>query len=553
MSKEPYASARFKVWAVFETSGGSVRFDDVISASASFALNTIPTASLVVAVGFNAVTMQPATIHSAKSRLKARDKVKVYLTIFPGAGDTERLRAGTYTIFEGFFVGIGYQRAHNNANYVLNLTHWLDDLSNSSAINGDWFPGAPHDFAQQAAYDRIQEAADVTTFSPVPSFANEFCSHANVTGDLWERVIKALFKKLAGYSDAREQKPGPSPGKNDAALAALEKMPGDGENYYKPLEFQLGAADSTNISESFAKYFTSTIGTSFVQNSFWGKLVTEYAAQFLFAISPAVKWALPVPFCAGLRWQKGGKLIRATEYTYANFNANMSQLIESVEVAFPVSTNTGLPQAADPPAGFERLSYYRPVAYFPPELKQAKRGLKLFKTAPLWAANADPATLAGLRTTVEARTVVAPKDGDDKLPDDVKDTGTAYKSLKDVMASFAQHMFVTEVLQQRYGELSGPLRFDIAPGSVVKIGTPPRDRVNFVEVEKGDDDPKEYVIASVVSVSYVINAERATAGTSFTIAHTKTESEVKGDSIYAVDTPPLYGQAWQGGPLAEPQ
>jgi hypothetical protein len=549
MANEPYASARFKVWAIFETDSGTVRFDDVIAASASFALNTIPTASLVVAVGINAVTGEPATIHEAKARLKARDKATVYLTIFPGAGDTQRLRAGTYVIFEGLFVGIGYQRSHNHANYALNLTHWLDDLNNSSAINGNWCPGVPHDYAQQATYDRIQDVSDSPTFAPVPGFTNALCSHNNITSDLWDRVIKGLFLQLAGYSPFRAQNAAPDPNANAAAKAALDKMPGDGIQYYKPLEFQLGAADSTNISESFAKYFTSTIGSSFVQNSFWAKLITEYAAQCLFAISPAVKWALPIPFCAGLRWQPGGKTIRATEYNYANFNANMNQIIESVEIAFPLSSNTNLSVTTTPPAGFERLSYYRPAAYYPTEVKQDKRGLKLFKTAPIWAANADPSTLVGLRTTVDARTTVKPNPPNGaNLPGDVKDTGTAYRSLQATLAYYAQHMFVTEVLQQRFGELSGPLRFDIAPGSVVKIATPPRDRVDFEE----DGDPKEYVIATVMGVSYVINSERATAGTSFTIAHTKTEAEISPDSIYAVDTPPMYKQAWQHGPLAEP-
>jgi hypothetical protein len=64
------------------------------------------------------------------------------------------------------------------------------------------------------------------------------------------------------------------------------------------------------------------------------------------------------------------------------------------------------------------------------------------------------------------------------------------------------------------------------------------------------DPDEEHVVASVMSVSYVINAERATAGTSFSIAHTKIKSELASNSIYSVSTPPLYSEAWHGGPLA---
>jgi hypothetical protein len=356
---------------------------------------------------------------------------------------------------------------------------------------------------------------------------------------------------MAGYATRLEQAAARNLEDNAAAKNALDKMPGDGAQYYKALAMPVVATAGANVAKSFGDYFAATMGTSFVQNSFWAKLVTEYAAQFLFAISPAVKWALPIPFCAGLNWKDGGKLIRASEYSYANFNANMSQLIESVDLIYPTSTATGLPVTTTDDAGNQRLSYYKPCGSYPENEKdQNKKGLKLFKTAPVWTAGLDPGSLTGLSSTSGARSTVAPKAGDQKLPGDVKDTGTAFNSIKDLFAAFAKHMYATEVLQQRYGELSGPLRFDIAPGSIVKIATPPRDREN-IDLTAAETEPNEYVIASVMSVSFVINSERATAGTSFTIAHTKTEAEVGDGSPYVVDRPPLYKEAWSGGPLAE--
>ena len=553
MAAEQYAASRFKVWAVFETQGGGlVRFDDVISFSSTFALNSIPTASLIVAVGINALTNEPATIHTAKERLQPRDKVTVKLQVLPGGGDIEKLRPGVYTVFEGFFVGIGYQRSHNHANYALNLVHWLDNLNNVSAINGNWFPGVPHDAAQQATFDRIGSA--VSSFSPVPDFAASFTQQDKIRKDLWAEVIKPMFVKLAGYSDSALQAPAATdPKRNETAKAALDRMPGDGQAYYKPLAFEI-AGSSLNIARSMAAYFSSTIGASFVQNSFWAKLVTEYAAQFLFAVSPSVKWALPIPFCAGLRWQQGGKLIKASEYNYANFNTNMAQVIEAVEIAYPVSSGTGL-RVADRTVNDYKLSYYRPCARYPEPQNQTalaiERGFKLFKTAPGWAAAADPGSLAALQAAADARSTTNPANQANNLPDNVKSAPDAYNEINSTMNAYAKQMYITEVLQSRYGELSGPLRFDIAPGSIVKIATPPRDRTQG-GIELAEDDPIEYVVASVLSVSCVINSERAIAGTSFAIAHTKTESELKSD-LYSVDTPPLYKNAWQDGPLAVPE
>lgn len=556
MSNEPYVCAKFKVWAVITTSDGKdIVFDDVISVSSTFALNSVPTASMVVAVGTDYVRNRMATIHSAKSKLAPRDKIVVWLRITHGAGDETKMPGGTYKIFDGFVVGIGYQRAHNQANYVLHLTHWLDDLNNSSAINGNWFPSVPFDYAQTATYSRLGE---VSSFAPNPTVAEDIATRDNVQDDLWEKVIKQLFIQLAGYGggliqEARNQA-NPTE-KNDAAVRALLRMPGDGASYYKKLSLKLTAAGGDNVSNSFTKYFTSTIGTSFVQNTFWAKLVSDYAAQFFFAISPAVDWALPIPFCAGVRWQPGGKVIHADEYNYANLNANMSQLIQSVDIAYASTDRSGLSQGAinNDPNGLEpKRVYYYPCGSYPPPPRpplKPRSGLRLFKLPPDWAANTDAATLTALATSMDSASTTDPAaPAGTTLPANVTPSADAAEAMRVPINLFAQHWFVTEVLQQRYGELSGPLRFDIAPGSIVKIETPTRD----VEFESAGTDPIEYVVASVMSVSYVINAERATASTALAIAHTKIESELAPGSVYAVNTPPLYKEAWPGGPLSEP-
>lgn len=564
MSNAPYVSAKFKVWATITTDSGPITFDDVVSVSASFALNTIPTASLVVAVGRNVITGKPATIHEAQARIKPRDKVIVKMRITHGAGDDTKLLDGTYTIFDGFFVGIGYQRSQNQANYVLHIAHWLDDLNNSSAVNGNWFPSVPFDYAQSALYGKI---AEVESYAPNPTVADDIVKPDLAQEDLWELVIKPLFVRLAGMPGGlvaqSSKRTNTDSGTNDAALSALARMPGDGMKYYKKLGLKLNDIGGQNLANSFAQYFTRTIGTSFVQNTFWAKLVSEYSAQFFFAVAPAVSWAMPVPFCAGLRWSaNGGKIIKPDEYNYANFNSNMSQLIRSVEIAYASTERDGLqipdmpPTIGDPPP-----SYYFPCGVFPPTEpnavghKQLDNGLRLFKMPPNWAQSIEASTLAALKASMEATSTAAPNTPDgNNLPAGVNSAGVAADSVISSVHLFAQHWYVTEVLQQRSGELSGPLRFDIAPGSIVKIITPARDSAITAEATNASATTKaeeEYVIASIMSVSYVINAERATAGTSFTIAHTKIKREIAPGSIYAVNTPPLYKEAWHGMPLAE--
>jgi hypothetical protein len=544
----PYTSARFKLSAEFTLAAGEkIVFDDVVAMSATFALNTIPTASLVVAVGTRvdgSGTVKKATIHDAKKRLKTRDKVKVTLEIIAGDGNTKFLRAGSYVVFEGFYVGIGYQRSVNQANYVLHLVHWLDDLNNSSAINGNWFPGVPFDYAQQSLFDAKDQLGSGVI---APGLGNELATDENMGIDLWLSVIREIFLRLSKWSSGSVQSRTPPEGdvtlRNDAAKDALIRMPGAGAKYYKPLGLAVGKISDFNVSNSVTAYFDKSIGESFAQNSFWAKLIGSYAPDFLFAISPAVSWALPIPFCGGIRWAAGDPVITASEYSYASFSANMSQMIESVDVYFSVDSPTRV-DTEEGTAPSPKLSFYRSCASFPTTLTPENvRGLKLFKSPPPWAVNLSPASLTGGQSGGNPGLAFDPGKGNNEMPTNVVNNEQLREQIQPVMQNFAKHWYFTELLQQRYGELSGPLRFDIAPGSVVKIETPIRDRAH-------EASPADNLYATVMSVSFAINAERATAGTSFAIANTKTDDEEKSD-VYSTVTPPLYKTKWSSGPLAE--
>jgi hypothetical protein len=562
---EPFAAARFVISAeirdastdkpivtfgVRDSGFGTENFGDIVAVSATFALNTIPTASLVLAVGNNTITGDDATIYDIRNRIKARDGISVFLEIIPfDVGDKTKIRAAKYKIFEGFVVGIGYQRSHNHANYVLNLVHWLDDLNNSTSVNGDWLPGAPADYAA-AAMTTILNTGGTTSLGTKPTFTIDLVAQ-QAREDLWAKVIKPACQKLAGYNP-RANILGDAEN-NPAALAALDRMPGAGaaaNKYYRPLELRVQS--DNNFHKSLNDYFTNVFADPSAQNSFWAKIITEIAPDFLFAISPAVDWALPIPVCAGLRWPDDGKVIAASEYNYANFNANMSQIIEAVHIIYPLTSNVNAAPEKTGAAAQQPNSYRRMYAsYPPPEVISAdkeKRGLKLFKQPPRWLDGIDATGLLALYTIqTNVLTTGTPTPAAKlSLPDLVNSTIDAVENAKSIVADFAQQMYCNKVLQQRVGELSGALRFDIAPGSIVKIMTPLRDATTN----------NEHVIASVMAVSYVINAERATAGTSFTIAHTKTEAESTNE-FYSVPRPPLYGNSpaytpFYDGPLAEP-
>jgi hypothetical protein len=548
---ENFVRSEFQLTAEFTDAQSGVRkamFKDIVSMSATFALNSIPVASLVVACGYDVRDeKKPATIASALEVLKPRDKVKVTLTVRSNDGETSLMPDGRGVIFEGYYAGTGYQRSNNSASYTLHLIHWLDDLNCSSMINGNWHPGVPHDLAQAANAD-VAEArggsnlnnAGVTNAVPIVDRTNSIIKQSNMRADLWEKVLKPMFKEIASFSHPREQSYAKdnnplTNGNNAAAMAALERMPGTAPLPAK-LPLFMGGVNAKAIENGANKGISLIAKSGMAYSSFWGKLVGEYAPAFLFAVSPCPEFANVIPFFGGLRgfWKE----IDGREYNYANFNSSMASLIESIEIRYSQKQTSNWAVGGRGQA----LSYYRPWGRFPKKNKDL-RGQIIVKDPPGWLAEAiTQGAYAPLTTGFGQRVgdTMAPGKGPAAPPAGTLRPADTESNIEksNLINLFCEHWYKTEVLSQRYGELSGKLRFDIAPGSIVKINKP--DLATSSE---------RAVYAAVTHVSYLINAEQHTAGTSFTLLNLRSELE-NNDSLFTSETPPLYPDGkWVGGPL----
>ena len=540
---DPYVRSEFKLSARI----GDTLFKDIVAFSSTFGLNSIPTASLIVATGYNVQNGKPATIHDAVNTLTPRAKAKVTLTITTTDGFTTKMPAGQFVVFEGYYAGIGYQRSGTNSSYTLHLIHWLDDLNASSMVNGNWAVGVPHDLAAAACAHSASQSGG-SGIMPTPAVDNgepKVITKDNMEDDLWQKVLKPIFTEIAGFphpdiqgdDDGTEANKDPERnGNNAAALAALAKMPGDAP---KPsaLKLDLKGLNSDLIAYSAHAGISRMATDSMAYTSFWGKLVGEFGASFLFAVSPGVTFANVIPFFPGLR--QPWLTIEGDEYNSANFNASVAALIESVDIFFSQESGSGYSAGGEGPMP---LSFYRPWGRFPAKNTDF-RGQILIKEPPAWLSSPVPHEMyAQVSTGVGGPApgdIGAPGTGAPTPPGGIPRPAAAEKNFKDanILTRFAQHWYQSEVLSQRYGELSGKLRFDIAPGSVIRIMTP--------NSAIGDEMP---MLASVAQVSVMINAEQHIAGTSFTLANLRTEAENRND-ILTADAPPLYTESWAGGPL----
>ena len=550
---ENFVRTEFELEAVFTHAAGGepTKFRDIVSISATFALNALPVATLVVACGYDVQSNKPATIHEALTKLKPRDKVKVTLTVTSNDGDETAMPNGTGVIFDGYYAGSGYQRSNTSASYTLHLIHWLDDLNCSSMINGNWHPGVPHDLAQAANARSLALRGDtgVTNVSALPGINRNNIKQADIKKDLWGKILKPVFIEMANLKHAKYQgditkEESENPlvnGNNAAAKLALDRMPGAvGVNAYPgTLPLFTGNMFRASLERGVKDGILLMATNNMAYSSFWSKLVGEFAPAFLFAVSPCPEFANVIPFFGGL--SKEWKVIHGSEYSHANFNSNLNSLIESIQIRYPQKSFTNVTNGGRT-NGWARSW---PWGLFPRN-NQDLRGQIIVKDPPGWLTHAIRPSNWSQRTTGIIQPgidVQAPGGGAKETPEDAPGAADIEKTTREsgLPDKLCEHWYKTEILSQRYGELSGKLRFDIAPGSIVKIMEPNSSTASEIAV-----------FAAVTHVSFLINAEQHTAGTSFTLVNLRTAHENTDKKIYTSPSPPLYPDStWVGCPLVK--
>lgn len=553
-TKDDYVFSTFRLTADIEGIG---EVKDIVAISATFALNTIPKASLTLASGINATTQQPATAHKILANVKLRAKVKVFLEIETTDGKISKSPPQKLKVFDGYYSGFGFQRAQDNAQYTMHLVHWLDDLNTASMLSRNFFPGAPYATGEAANNWTTASASGVSM--PIPSFdpKHNIIKYRNIKEDFWGKVLKPILQSIAEWPTPGDDGcPGftPPPAGENVVLGALDRINGG------PNKAVLKLAIDDLVSSVAEKDVLTAIDLGLAQQSLegynystvWGAVVGLWAPTFFFALSPSVDFANVFPYFGGLQFDEGDKnfkTIEADDYGYANFMANTGTILEGIDIFWTPPSSSGIaPGGGKLPMTLQ--AFCKPLGQYPNIAQRDRRGSVLVKEPPGWLAGcvvscgAPALESTGLATEVSGDAVsgmnkgnVVRGDGGPNRPeaqDGLKNSGLANR--------LAEQWYKTDLLQQRYGEFSGKLRFDIAPGSIVKIKAPQRSMPMLA-------DSKTDMIGMVAQVSFVINAELANAGTAFSLANLRSDTEDK-NPLITKDMPPLYESKWGGGPLA---
>ena len=538
-----WVKLKFVVRAVIN----GVEFKDVVRFGATFEGNSVPVAGLMVGVGINADGNQ-ATIHANIDKIKTGVKAEVFLTVIPQGSDGMQEPLAKVTketrIWLGRVAGTAVNRSRDEATVIIQLTHWLEDLNSASSLNSTVHPHSSGDFAHAAIYPGLAArggAVGSRMWVPLIDDTEIPINDANLENDLWGKILHPWLQRVASADLAKTDLfAGESNEGNKTAQEALAKMYNTSAKYNTPLAMNLaGGAVAAGVRNAL----TQETFQSWVHTTLWGKLIGEWAPSYFFVVVPRIEDALIVPFAGALRTPYtvvDGAQYTVTdgEYTHSASISQMTQQLRAVGVwhgALLDLNGNGLPQQQD--VGYKSIAgWYQ---------SSKESGMTLIKEAPNWlqdpvSAGSYAAASADAERTTGVGHAAAPGGG---AAPEKESPATIVKNIKGILDNFAQHWYTLEQLKGRTLEISGKLRFDIAPGSTIKIQggagkTIKADQLNVT------------LFGTVLRTSFVLDCQNEQAGTSFSLAHVRTEAENASDD-FSVETPPLYSQAWKGAPLAD--
>jgi hypothetical protein len=547
---------------------------DVAQVTASWAVNELPRAVCLLAMGRSTATLDPANIHRT-GRPKAMTPAQI---TFHPRGRYDRSRDwpdGPKVVFDGFFAGFAYRKVGGKVQVVANLLHWAAALGFSSAVSSAVHAANPTALNAAAVLPSLA-AAGARQVHYVSELAAAETAAPVIATDAWG-ALKAVFCGLANTpTQALTFHPdcdadGRSYAVNSAALAALARVEGPGlgnvaDRPYKygvPLQLPAAVTGVPSILRAVTRYVGETMVEAYANTTFWDKLVGDFCPQFGLAFLPAVDYALVAADTPAYN-QGAWRTLEVFDYDSLDQSADLDRPLRAVGVTVGYASTTGAIIDAGQ-AGPVRPEFGRVGGCFAADSVAPGDGALLVVKAPEWLGQVTCPPGAGeslgLTTGRAARTATTPQGaatGDPTLSADPQ-------SLSAVCGIYAHAVYVGYALRGRSGVASGKLRFDVAPGSIVRIRPSPERFVGKLTNkltaaagfdgltgalgpgEKGTPDALAVpLVGCVQRVTVTINAEAGMAGTTFLLTHLRSEDENHEDRT-SVTEHPLFGKSIHGG------
>lgn len=508
---------------------------DVVQCAVSYEMDVIPSCTLTLPLGYTVLppySISPAHILTAGIQLQI--PIEVYCAVSYVGGDARPcMPVGTAVLFRGWVVGVGYKRTYESYGMTIECRHWLSALQFSSALSASSSPNNPADLVFR---NMMFAGNDGVGAASIPVAAQAHITGEGVEENLWG-CIKPWFLELAGEDRINIEQFRVDPNGNDGndsangdAVAALNAIGG-------LLPFDTGGVDGSIVADAMAADLSATaLSDSNYRNSlygmanttFWDKLVGEIGPDYLFKLVPYPTKAMVIPFVPGLRdyWDPTGEgyTISARDIDMQDINAMLPRQTRAVCIFGGVGSGVG----DDLRPGDTTTNHTIGGQYI-----GQSSGIVLLKNAPRFLSNfVQPSTFSDYLRGVRGNAVNWPRVGQmaaGPTPKQIKEDAQIF------LNRYAHFLYVNEILQGRYGDIKGALRFDIAPGSTIRI--------------EGTDGafmgPGEARYGAVLRVSHFLDAQASQCYTAFRVGHLRTQGEQDSDN-FTMATHPFYSTTWVG-------
>lgn len=524
---------------------------EIVQFSTDFALNTIPTAVVTLALGRDVTETGSGNFVGRATNINDkflfRYPVKIFATSLiqdesPDLAYFNKSVPGfdKKVIFSGYVAGFGFQRTAGSAILTISVEHWLADLAASTMLSAATHYSTPSDLQRSALY-RDSGTADYTAKDEPSLMAESWIGLKtggvqNVCSDLWETGIKKILiaaansDNLADLHSYANAAPGGEAGcglteakdaLNKTSLGALEKV----TSKNAPLKIRLGDSTPLDLGGNIFSDLSGLYLENLAGQTMWDCLIAS-SGNYMFAVAPGIDIAQVVPYCPTVSTGNPFKTIPANQIDSVSISGDCPRTLRGVALVQPqegtVLNDQG--EAVGVPAVSLGGAYISPAA--------GCKGVILFKHPPSWLC---------LRSNAWERSALPPSTTVDPTPPGTNSSEKKDAELASIRDSYAKALFGVEVTKGRQGTISGPLRFDVGPGSFIKFELPE-------ETHMPDTGNNRYFYGIVVRVSFVIDSNSATASTTYTVAHVRTNAEEE-DKGFVMTEHPIYTTTWFGGAL----
>ncbi len=547
-----HQTIRFALW--LEVEGKTTPLSQV---SVAFERNRIPQAQVSLPVGYALPGLTPSPAMALGHNTVGPIPAKICMSAKPISGTDPRAQAPEserIVLFDGDITGLGYKHARGGFQLIARLTHWLAALNYASAISTQSHPSNPAKFMFDGNLN-IQ----LTPRNPAarPHYVTTtryqvLVSDANIRNDLWGQGILPILQELVSQPRLNltnvRTLANDTVGEDCKAALARFLTAADGDKFTLPVDIDAVSiasvadairSDLAGYDEDSQMHFQGMANTTI-----WEWLLGYLHSAYMFSIVPFPGSAGVVPFVPGLRdvWNPTADQYTITQrdHDFRDISGEIIRPLRATGVYAEVGNLTGgdlsIPPARDVAFG----GLFPPADVINKDDRPQNKGVIRLLRAPRWLSG----MVMPYRSTELPRADATNPDAADEEPSDaVKTSRTARSEANQVIQHVAHTHYANEVFAGRQGQIAGPVRFDICPGSTISISGVKNDQANDITGVR---------YGSVLRTEMVFDADSdpPQATTNFVLGYVHTQEE-HDDEYLCVERHPLYGSTFPGHHLIE--